>query len=169
MARPRARMFEVESLEGKQLLSTMHVTHHTAPKPPPLVLDGDLKDSSGNVVYSSDMSQSEEQFSGRVKSMGVVNGTILNYNPYTSPLNDPKIVLTNSRGSVTLVFGENDLLSQSDSGTKTMTRFRFTVQSGTGGFAGASGAGVFTETQTLVADGYLPNKVDLKLQTTRSH
>ena len=83
-------MFEVESLEGKQLLSTMHVTHHTAPKPPPLVLDGDLKDSSGNVVYSSDMSQSEEQFSGRVKSMGVVNGTILNYNPYTEPTQRPQ-------------------------------------------------------------------------------
>ena len=50
-----------------------------------------------------------------------------------------------------------------------MTRFRFTVQSGTGGLRGGLGAGVFTETQTLVADGYLPNKVDLKLQTTRSH
>jgi hypothetical protein len=166
MARPRARTFEVESLEGKQLLSTMHVTHHTAPKPAPLVLDGDLKDPSGNIIYNSDMSQSEEQFSGHVKSMGAVTGTIFNYDPYTTPLSDPHIVLTNSRGSVTLGFGQSDVLSQSDTGTKTVSRIRFTVQSGTGAYAGASGAGVFTETQ--VGNGWGPPKVDLKLQTARS-
>jgi hypothetical protein len=164
MARRRARMFEVESLEGKQLLSTVHLTHHTAPTPARLVLNGDLKDPTGKLVYNRDMSQSEEQLSGHVKSMGVVTGAIFNYEPYTPPLNDPNIVLTNAKGSVTLGFGETDLLSQSDTGTKTVSRLRFTVQSGTGAYAGASGAGVFTLTQ--VGNGWGPEKVDLKLQTT---
>jgi hypothetical protein len=171
MARPRARMPEVESLEGKQLLSTMHVTHPAARKPAPLVLDGDLKDPVDNVAYNSDSSHSEEQFSGKVKSMGAVQGTIVNYQPYTPPLNDPKIVLTNSRGSVTLVFGENSRISQSDIVTKVVTRFRFTVQSGTGAYAGASGAGVFTETidtGNIHSAGWVTPKVDLKLHTTSS-
>jgi hypothetical protein len=167
-------MFEVESLEGKQLLSTMHVTHHTAPKPPHLVLDGDLNDPVDHVVYSSDFSHSAEQFSGRVKGMGAVQGNMIDYVPYTtltSQPNDARIVLTNSKGSVTLGFGENDRLSQSDNGVQTVTRFRFTVQSGTGAYAGASGAGVFTETVdggTARTVGWVTPTVDLKLHTTRS-
>jgi hypothetical protein len=166
MARPHARMFEVESLEGKQLLSTMHVAHHTARQPPALVLNGDLKDPTGKVVYNSDMSQSTENLSGRVKSMGVVTGSVLNYDPYTPKLNDPTIVLTNSKGSVTLGIDQNDTISQTDTGTKTVTKLHYSVESGTGAYAGASGAGVFTLTQ--VGDGWGPENVDLKLQTNSS-
>jgi hypothetical protein len=167
MGRPHTRMYEVESLEGKQLLSTMHVTHHTAPQPPALVLDGDLKDPTGDIVYTSDMSQSTEKFSGRVKGMGVVTGSIVNFDPYTTPLNDPAIVLTNSKGSVTLGIDQNDIISQTDTGTKTVSKLHYTVESGTGAYAGASGAGVFTET-FLVGNGWGPPKVDLKLHTTSS-
>jgi hypothetical protein len=161
-------MFEVESFEGKQLLSTMHVTHHARPKAPPPVLDGgDLKDPVQHLVYSNDVSHSEEQFSGRVKSMGAVHGNlILDDIPNTNQLNYAKIVLTNSKGSVTLGYGENAVISQSDLVTKFITRYRFTVQSGTGAYAGASGAGVYTE--TAVGNGWGPNTVDLKLHTTRS-
>ena len=28
--------------------------------------------------------------------MGVITGSVLNFNPYTTPLNDPQISLTNS-------------------------------------------------------------------------
>jgi hypothetical protein len=167
MARPRARIIGVESLEGKQLLSTMHVTHHAAWQPPILVLDGDLKDPVQHVVYSNDVSHSAEQFSGRVKSMGAVQGTLtLDYVPETNQLNYPKIVLTNSKGSVTLGYGENAVISQSDLVTKFITRYRFTVQSGPGAHAAASGTGVYTE--TAVGNGWGPNSVDLKLHTTRS-
>ncbi len=166
MARPRARMFQVESLEGKRLLSAMHVTHHTAAHSPALVLDGDLKDPSGNIVYNSDMSQSTENFSGSVKSMGTVTGAVLNFDPYTTPLNNPQIVLTNPQGSVTLSIDQNHMISQKDAGTKTVTRMHYTVESGTGAYAGAAGTGVFTETQ--VGDGWNPPSVDLKLHTTSS-
>ena len=166
MARPHARMFEVESLEGKQLLSTMHVAHHTARQPPALVLNGDLKDPTGKVVYNSGMSQSTENLSGRVKGMGVVTGSLLNYDPYTPKLNDPTIVLTNSKGSVTLGIDQDDTISQTDTGTKTVTKLHYSVESGTGAYAGASGAGVFTLTQ--VGNGWGPENVDLKLHTTSS-
>jgi hypothetical protein len=166
MARPHARMFQVESLEAKQLLSTTHVTHHTAAQPPALVLDGDLKDPTGNIIYNSDMSQSTENFSGRVKGMGVVTGSVLNFDPYTTPLNDPNILLTNSKGSVALGIDQNDVISKRDTGNKTVTKLHYTVESGTGAYAGASGTGVFTESQ--VANGWGPPKVDLKLHTTSS-
>jgi hypothetical protein len=167
MARPRARIFEVESLEGKQLLSTMHVTHSTAPKPLTLVLDGDLKEPVQQVVFSNGVNHSEERLSGSVKSMGAVQGTlILDYIPNTDRVKDAKLILTNSKGSVTLGYGKNALISQSDLVTKFIARYRFVVQSGTGAYAGASGAGIYTE--TLVGDGWEPNSVDLKLHTTRS-
>ena len=166
MARPHARMFEVESLEGKQLLSAMHVTHHTAPQPPALVLDGDLKDPTGNIAYNSDMSRSAETFAGRVKGMGDITGAVFNFNPYTTPLNDPEIVLANSKGLVTLGIDQNDIISQKDTGTKTVTKLHYTVESGIGAYTGASGAGVFTETQ--VGNGWGAPKVDLKLQTDSS-
>jgi hypothetical protein len=167
MPRRHARMFEVESLEGKQLLSTMHVTHQRVPHPPALVLDGDVKNPTGNIVYTSGMSQSTENFSGRVKGMGVVTGSLLNFDPYTPPLNGPKIVLANSKGSVTLGIDQNDMISQTDTGTRTVTKLHYTVESGTGAYAGASGAGVFTETQ--VGNGWGPESDDLKLHTTSSH
>jgi hypothetical protein len=69
------------------------------------------------------------------------------------------------------VFGENSQISQSDIVTKVVTRFRFTVQSGTGAYAGASGAGVFTETidaGNIHTAGWVTPKVDLKLHTTSS-
>ena len=166
MARHHARMFEVESLEGKQLLSTMHVTHHPSPQRHAIVFDGDLKDPTGNIVYNNDLSQSTEKFSGRIKGMGPVNGSVLNFDPYTTPLHDPKIVLTNSKGSVTLRINQHDIISQTDTGTQTVTKFHYAVKSGTGAYSGASGAGVFTETQ--VRNGWDAPKVDLKLHTISS-
>jgi hypothetical protein len=160
-------MFEVEALEGKQLLSTMHITHHTAPRAPALVLDGDLKDPGGIIGFNSDMSQTTETFSGSVKGMGLVTGWVLNFDPYTPALNDPKVVLTNSRGSVTLDLNQIHKISQSDIVTKTVTRLHYTVESGTGAYAGARGAGVFTETQVM--NGWGAPKVDVKLHTTPPH
>ena len=72
---------------------------------------------------------------------------MLNFNRIRTSLNDPSIVLTNSRGSVTLAIDQNNMISQTDTGTKTVTKLHYTVESGTGAYASASGAGVFTETQ----------------------
>ena len=177
MARPPARMFEVESLEGKQLLSTMHLAHHTAPQPPALVLDGDLKDPTGMIANNSDMSRSTEKFSGHVRGMGVVTGSILNYVPGTTtdnplpgaaPHGPPEIVLANPKGSVTLSIDRNDTISQTDTSKELVTKLHYTVESGTGAYAGAAGTGIFTDTEVLTEKGWGPNKDDMKLHTTSS-
>jgi hypothetical protein len=99
--------------------------------------------------------------------MGAVQGTlILDYIPDTNQLDYARIVLTNSKGSVTLGYGKDPIISQSDLVTKFITRYRFTVQSGSGAYAGASGVGVYIETE--VGNGWGPNAVDLKVHTTRS-
>ena len=43
MTRHRARTLQLESLEGKLLLSTLHHAHDATSKAPPLVLDGTVK------------------------------------------------------------------------------------------------------------------------------
>jgi hypothetical protein len=150
-------MFQVESLEGKQLLSAMHAAHHAAPNAPALVLDGDLKDKN--------TANDAEQFSGHVKGMGAVRGTVMvNYTGPNSPT-DAEVVLTNSRGSVTLVAGPNDVLSVADNANNQVNTYRFTVQSGTGAYARASGAGTFT--WTVDTADWVTSPADLKLHTTR--
>ena len=71
MTRHRARSFQLESLEGKQLLSTLHPAHHARSKPAPLVLNGTLKELEGQNVSG---------YSGELKSLGQV---VANVNPQT--------------------------------------------------------------------------------------
>ena len=166
MARPRARKFEVESLEGKHLLSTMHVANHLLPTmhvanhpktPAPLVLTGSLKELD------------VDKFSGRLASMGEVHATLFDVYLFDSdPHTDGKIVLANSKGSVTLGLDQSHIISLSNTLAKSVARVPFHVQSGTGAYAGASGTGVFTETLTSEADGWI-NSYAMKLQTIRSH
>ena len=83
----------------------------------------------------------------------MVTGSIINFEPYTTPLNDPEIVLTNSKGSVTLGIDQNDKISQSTPGRKRW-QAPYTVESGTGAYAGISGAGTSPRPR-LAMDGDL--------------
>jgi hypothetical protein len=173
MARSRARIFGVESLEGKQLLSAMQVTHHAPARPPALVLNGTLKDPVANIVFNGDATQTEEKFTGSVKGMGAVQGELT---IVTAPLSWDRVTavtlaLTNSKGSVTLGYGQNSVISTTDLGTKYYRTYRFTVQSGTGRYSGVSGAGTFMEYDDLGVAGSwgFPYPVTLTLHTTHSH
>ena len=172
MARSRARRLEVESLEGKQLLSAMHVTQHAGARHPALVLNGFLKDPVADIVLNGDASQTKEKFTGSVKGMGAVRGELTIVTPPFSsdPVTAVTLVLTDSKGSVTLGYGQNSVISTTDLGTKYYRTYRFTVQSGTGAYSGVSGAGTFMEYDDLGAVGSwgFPYPVTLTLHTTRS-
>ena len=181
MARSRSRKLDVESLEGKQLLSAMHIAHPATPKPLALVLDGTLKDRATNAIFVNGSGHEVEQFKGRVQGMGSVHGTLtLDFipgtayqGPYglTDQLNDATVVLTNPKGSVTLSYGRNAVISVDDLGAQFISQLRFTVQSGTGADARASGAGVYTlDDDARSTDGWdFPHPVYLKLHTTPLH
>ena len=81
MTRHRARSFQLESLEGKQLLSTLHPAHHARSKPAPLVLNGTLKELEGQNVSG---------YSGELKSLGQV---VANVDPQTGNPSATKIVV----------------------------------------------------------------------------
>jgi hypothetical protein len=150
----------------------MQVMHHALARPPALVLNGTLKDPVANIVVSGDARQTEEEFTGSVKGMGAVKGelTIL-----TAPLSWDSVtavtlILRNSKGSVTLGYGQNSVVSTTDLGTKYYRTYRFTVQSSTGAYSEVSGAGTFTVYDDLGVAGSwgFPYPVTLTLHTTRS-
>ena len=133
MTRHRARSFQLESLEGKQLLSTLHPAHHARSKPAPLVLNGTLKELEGQNVSG---------YSGELKSLGQV---VANVYPQT---NSP-IVRHNCRhranGSVTLSYNiafESEQVGRNSE----LIALPYTVVSGTGAYTGAKGSGVLEET-----------------------
>jgi hypothetical protein len=160
MTRNRARSFQLESLEGKQLLSMLHPAHHATSKPAPLVLDGTLRVSE---------SQSDGPFSGEIKSLGHVQASTVGG---LSFLDGPQptateFVVEGAKGSVTLSYGPK-FLSEKVTPTVEITRYHYTVVSGTGAYTGASGTGIFTGTGP---DGFVvpPNaSVTISLHTTRS-
>jgi hypothetical protein len=160
MTRHRARSFRLESLEGKQLLSTLHPAHHAAAKPAALVLDGTLR------AFES---QSDSPFSGEIKSLGRVQGyTVGNFDFTDGPqATATEFVVTGAKGSVTLSYGP-DFLSEKVTPQVEITRYHYTVVSGTGVYTGASGTGIFTGT---APDGFVtpPHaSVTINLHTTRS-
>jgi len=162
MTRHRARSFQLESLEGKQLLSTLHPAHHATSKPAPLVLDGTLK------AFES-QSGGLSVFSGEIKSLGRAQAeTIGDANFVDGPQpNATEFVVTGAKGSVTLSYGPN-MVSEKVTPTVEITRYQYTVVSGTGAYTGASGTGIFTGT---APDGWTlpPNaSVTISLHTTRS-
>ena len=154
----RARCFQLESLEGKQLLSTLHPAHDGTSKPAPLVLDGTLK-----------APENQSGFSGVIKSLGRSTAeTIGNFDFVDGPQpTATEFVVTGAKGSVTLSYGPH-FVSEKVTPTVEITRYQYTVVSGTGAYTGASGKGAFTGT---ASDGWVipPNaSVTISLHTTRS-
>lgn len=161
MTRHRARSFRLESLEGKQLLSTLHPAHVATSKPSPVVLDGTLKAPDNGSGVSG-------LFSGDIKSLGRVDAdTIGNANFVEGPQRTATEFVVTVKGSVTLSYGPK-FVSEKVTPTVEITRYRYKVVSGTGAYTGASGTGTFTGS---APDGWTtpPNaSVTISLHTTRS-
>ncbi len=149
MARERRRSPRLESLEGRQLLATAHFDHIVARAAAPLVLNGTLRGSISTFLDTPGPPETlSEVFNGRTRSMGNVRAVVSDQvDPTTGNLLGGQVALTNGRGSVHLVFGPGDVVSQQVVGTLTTQVVRFTVAAGTGAYAGAGGSGTFTVLQ----------------------
>ena len=132
MTRHRARSFQLESLESKQLLSTLHPAHHARSRPAPLVLNGTLKELEGQNVSG---------YSGELKSLGPV---VANVDSQTGNPSATKIVVTGANGSITLSYNANFMSDQVGRNTQILA-FPYTVVSGTGAYTGAKGSGLLEE------------------------
>jgi hypothetical protein len=162
-----ARPLRFDALESKQLLSTVH--HHVAPPtahaPAHVILDGDLTGTLSGIhlTYShGQVSGAVESFSGRLRTMGAVKAayTVDSATDGTTVLGG-SIDLTNSKGSVHITFGQNDLTYGSD-GKPTA---RYMVASGTGAYAAATGAGTSTISPSIHGHTVV---LHMTLHTTKS-
>jgi hypothetical protein len=175
MTRHRARSFQLESLEGKQLLSTLHPAHHATPKPAALVLDGTLSGLRGQTVHTTDSTnsnfQSQEPVSGKIKSLGRVQANVnvsTNFSrDSATPITHNEIVLQGAKGSVTLSYGP-DILSEQVKPHAVIGVYHYTVVSGTGAYSGASGTGTVTWTDPNAGWDFPTDKLTYRLYSTRS-
>jgi hypothetical protein len=138
MTRHRARSFQLEALEGRQLLTALHPAHHATSNPATLVLSGTLKGLANKLDVSG--------FSGEIKALGRVHADVSSstgFNPGSSLLTE--IIVTGAKGSITLSFGP-DFASDNLTRTTEVFGYAYTVVSGTGAYAGASGTGNLTLT-----------------------
>ena len=108
-------------------------------------------------------------FSGKIKWLGSVQADNTdNFNFVDGPQSTAtEFVVTGAKGSVTLSYGPK-FLSEKVTPTVEITRYHYTVVSGTGAYTGSSGTGIFTGT---APDGWTlpPNaSVTIRLHTTRS-
>lgn len=143
MSQIRRKAPQVESLEGKQLLTAMHVAAlrfearaqaaHVAPAP--VSLQGELQMPIASISTFKIGPQNLGMFRlhGRLGTMGRVNGTfVAALDANKQYMSSGEMVLSNGRGKVTLAM---------TSDPANITAYDYTVVSGTRAFAGASGAG----------------------------
>lgn len=149
MSRDRRRAPRLESLEGRQLLSTAHFDHIVARAAPPLVLNGTMKGSLTTFLDTPGPPETlSEVFTGRARSMGAVRVVVSDQiDSATGSLLGGKVILSNPRGSVHLAFGPTSVVSNQTVGTLSTQVVHYTVVQGTGAYAGASGSGTFTVLQ----------------------
>ena len=149
MSRDRRRSPQLESLEGKQLLSTAHFDHIVAHAAPPLVLNGTMKGSLSTFLDTPGPPETmSEVFTGRARSMGAVRVALYDQiDSTTGSLLGGQVVLTNPRGSVHLTFGPQSVVSNQTVGNFSTQVVQYTVAQGTGIYAGATGTGTFTVLQ----------------------
>jgi hypothetical protein len=159
MARDRRTAPRLESLEGKQLLTTMAQVHfdhivQTAP-----VLNGTFQGALSTFLDTPGPPETRSEiFYGRSRAMGAVRIVVSDQMDATGHLLGGQVVLSNPRGSIHLGFGANDLVSTQSVGSLSTQVLKYTVAAGTGAYAWASGSGTFTVLQkagksaTLVID-----------------
>jgi hypothetical protein len=130
---------QLETLEGKLLLSTAHaaVAKHTPAATPvaPFTLNGSLQVPSLSVVTFTQNGENMGSFKvhGKLGTMGQVTGTFVAILDSTSTyMSSGGLVLNGRHGTVTLAMSSDP---------KDTTSYDFHVFSGTGAYATASGAG----------------------------
>lgn len=138
MIRTRRGALQVESLEGKVLLTTAHPAAARAAAalvaPQAFSLAGTLKMPAASVVTFTLGSQNMGSFklSGKVGTMGQVNGKFVAVLDGNNNMTAGVLVLSNRKGSVTMSMS-TDAADQ--------TAYDYKVTAGTGAFAAASGSG----------------------------
>ena len=146
MSRDRRNPPNCEPLEGKLLLSASPSTLPAATGT--VILDGNFTSNAKSVKSTGTTTVTiTEPFVGRSRSLGRVKATLTEVvDNTTGTLQSAGIVLNNAKGSVVIAFGQNDLISQTSTKTKSTEVLAYTVDHGTGAYANAGGAGTFTMT-----------------------
>lgn len=149
MDRVRRRSPRLETLEGRQLLARAHFDHIIARATPPPVLNGTFQGMTSTYLDTPGPPETlSEVFSGRTRALGAVHATVSDQmDPKTGALLGGQVQMSNARGSVRLVFGPGDVVSQQFVGTLSTQVVRYTVAAGTGTYAGATGSGTITLVQ----------------------
>jgi hypothetical protein len=150
MSRSRRGALQVEPLEGKVLLSTAHASALAAARAAqvaaqPFSIAGTLKMPTTSVVTFQVSGQTMGSFklSGKLGTMGQVNGKFVALLDANNNMTSGVLVLTARKGTVTLSMSPD---------TTDETAYDYTVSSGTGIFAAASGSGKMS-TAGLSANG----------------
>lgn len=145
MSRDRRRTPRLESLEGKQLLSTAHPAA-AAPKPAaahaaPLVLDGLMAASAYAVpLRTGAIDQAVITLAGNAGAMGPVKATLTEFiDVSTESVRRANLVITDARGSVTLTLSKFSVFENLTTDYNEGYSADYVVTSGTGSFAGATG------------------------------
>ena len=150
----------LESLEGKQLLSTLHGHAKTAHHPAHVLttrsfsLDGNLRAPIASIqtYHTADQHFGVYSATGRLKSMGQVQASfVATLDPTETVMSTGRMTLSNRRGSVALELSTD----QTDP-----TIYVYKVTTGTGAFSTATGSG------TISTGGITP---DFKLMTFTIH
>ncbi len=139
--RNRHKALNIEPLEGKQLLSTLHsaLAHpdkaHVAPPAHAISIAGTIQSPTSSIrtFTTNGHNYGSFYFSGRVKSLGAINGAFVTALDTTGQFMSTGLMrLVGKRGTV-------DLNVQQAPGDK--SSYVFTISMGTGAFASATGSG----------------------------
>ena len=161
MSRNRRRTPRLESLEGKQLLST---AAHPAVAKPPVVhpvahpasppLNGELFGATHSTVLDTTLTETVTMpFSGTAGSLGQVQGVLTEHiNESAEVVARGNLVFKNGAGSVTLSFVKVDVLQNLTMPYNSQFLANYTVTAATGAYAGkASGTGVLELTEDVAS------------------
>lgn len=153
MARQRRRSFEIETLEGKLLLSTAHAAvpaavQAPAPSPPtlhgkPLALHGVMAASAFKVSpIVSNAEPVQISLAGTAGALGAVTGTLTEeVDEQVEEVTRGTLVLQNARGTLTLDFVRPDVMENLTEPYNEGFVVSYKIAAGTGAYAGATGSG----------------------------
>lgn len=148
MARARSRPLRIETLEGKLLLSTVHAAKPPVVGPPmvhgePLSLAGTMVASAYQILPAKAMARPVKiSLAGSVGSMGRVTATLTEQiDEQVETVARGDLFLQGAKGTLTLNFSQVDVIQNLTKLYNSGYVVTYTVTSGTGAYAGATGSG----------------------------
>ncbi len=149
MSRQRRRPLELESLEGKMLLSTVQPT--TATVKSSQILDGTFTSNVKSVRTTGTTNPTITQiFKGKSAAFGKASGVVIeNVDSTSNTISSAGFVIQNKYGSIHLNFSSDGLISHKSNKRMSSEVLAYTVDGGTDSFASATGTGTFTMTYTF--------------------